>query len=93
MARSCGFLLLFTGLALTGGPGRAVDGLRAQEGKPARTDRHGDPLPEGALARLGTARFDPGNGISGVALSPDGKVLASGSEDMTVLIWESAVAK
>jgi WD40 repeat protein len=64
----------------------APSGLRAQ-GKPGRVDRHGEPLPPGAVARLGTLSWQQPTGVTAVAFSPDGKVLAAGSGPMDGSIY------
>jgi WD40 repeat protein len=68
-----------------------VPGGRPEE--PARFDRYGDPLPPGAIARLGTLRYRDKTGISCVALSPDGKILAVGTLDRVIRLLEAATGK
>jgi WD40 repeat protein len=59
---------------------------------PARTDAQGDPLPAGALARLGTVRFRDATFVNGVAIAPDGKTLAAGS-NQSIRILDLATGK
>lgn len=42
----------------------------------ARTDADGNPLPEQSIRRLGSSRWRDGAALSGVQLSPDGKLIA-----------------
>ncbi len=58
----------------------------------ARTDRYGDPLPEGAIARLGTLRYRVGSVVRSVAFSPDGKTLASG-DNSSLRLWDAKSGK
>jgi WD40 repeat protein len=51
-------------------------------------DRYGDPLPAGAVARLGTTRLGHHESIGAIAFSPDGCLLASGSHDGMVRFWD-----
>jgi RNA polymerase sigma factor (sigma-70 family) len=61
-----------------------------------RVDDYGDPLPDGALRRLGTLRFRHGGGnICNLLLTPDGKRLVSNDYygSRMVRIWEMATGK
>jgi WD40 repeat protein len=54
-----------------------------------RTDQSGDPLPRGAVARLGTNRFRHGAIIDSLAWSPDGRTLLSaGTFSNRVRAWD-----
>jgi WD40 repeat protein len=72
------------GLALLG-PARAADA--------PRPDAYGDPLPDGALARLGTLRWRAGNPLVMTAFLPDGKSILSVSQDYVVQVWDRDTGK
>jgi WD40 repeat protein len=63
---------------------------------PPRTDDHGDPLPRGAVARLGTVRLRhivrDFSGAACVVFSPDSKTLVSGG-DVGLRAWDVTSGK
>src|SRR5262245_6556066 len=64
-----------------------------QEKAATATDLLGDPLPAGAIVRMGTMRLRHGSMVSCLAFSPDGKGLASASYDRTVRVWDVATGQ
>jgi WD40 repeat protein len=57
-----------------------------------RTDRYGDPLPKGAIGRIGTIRLLHGGWVTKVVFSPDGKILAGIGSD-AVRLWDATTGK
>lgn len=62
-------------------------------GEPIRTDRYGDPLPPGAYARLGSIRWRQPRGVSVVALSADGRLVASAGYGNDIYLWEAPAGR
>src|SRR5262249_37504593 len=55
--------------------------------------KDGEPLPEGALMRLGSLRWRHGEPITFLALSEDGKTLVPASQDSVLRLWDRETGK
>jgi WD40 repeat protein len=74
--------------------GFAADNAPVQALAPdAGHDLVGDLLPEGVLVRMGSVRLRHTRGVRCLAYSPDGKIIASGGQDNTLRLWDSASGK
>jgi RNA polymerase sigma factor (sigma-70 family) len=58
----------------------------------AAVDAHGDPLPDEAIARLGTVRFNHGDGLHSLFFAPDGKAIISEGEG-SIRFWDAQSGK
>jgi WD40 repeat protein len=80
--------------ALTEKPPAAEPDRQAPDPKEdARTDLFGDPLPVGALARVGTLRLWHGSQFTALAYAPDGKAVAACGHDSVIRLWDAATGK
>jgi RNA polymerase sigma factor (sigma-70 family) len=101
-ARLTAALLLAAGVALAGagmlahqGPpdaGQEAGRVQPAGRAPGRTDPYRDPLPAGALTRLGTLRFRHSQNVLDIAFAPDGKTLAAADSDL-VCLWNAATGE
>jgi RNA polymerase sigma factor (sigma-70 family) len=69
----------------------ATDGPPPKNEAPpaARLDAAGDSLPDGAVARLGTVRFNHGDGLRVLVYTPDGKTVVSIGNGVA-RVWDAA---
>ena len=62
----------------------------------SRLDFHGDPLPQGAAARLGSVRLHHEGHIIALAFSPDGRAIVAACHDskgLSLRFWETGTGK
>jgi WD40 repeat protein len=97
LVRKPRWLVVYLVLALHPVARGGVQAAKAEQGPDAgrlpRTDLYGDPLPPGAVARMGTVRFRHGQHVSSVAFAPNGKLIASAGSDETIRLWERATGR
>src|ERR1043165_97542 len=66
---------------------------KKQPAKAVKLDSLGDPVPEGAVARLGTTRFRHASPVMFVGYSGDGGVLVTMTGDNSLRFWDVRTGK
>ena len=93
MSKSTRNVALLLAICLVRGSGGVLNAQETTAGQEAPrhyTDRFGDPLPERAVARLGTTRFRAGVFMPQVVFSPDDKTLASADRRAGLVLWDAS---
>src|SRR5207248_6361111 len=72
---------------------QAKPGQPSNKSKQVRVDQYGDPLPDGAISRLGTVRWHHGAKITSLAFTLKGKAAVSAGEDGSICVWDAANGK
>ena len=73
-------------------PSDSPDARKVKEAQQPARDLFGDPLPAGAIARLGTVRLRHGDYLHALAFAPDGKTLISAGRD-GMRVWQTATSR
>src|SRR5580765_4769871 len=81
------FLFCTLALALTAHAEQGI-GEQKSPGAPAAKDLNGDPLPPGAIARMGQDRWLHGVSANFAEFLPDGKTVVTVNSDNTIRVWE-----
>src|SRR5262249_5807126 len=74
-------------------PAREAGQAQPEGGKPDRADRYGDPLPPGAVARIGPTRLQGTDQVYVAAYSPDGRLFATGHGASIARLWDAKSGK
>jgi RNA polymerase sigma factor (sigma-70 family) len=81
-------------LAEVTNPEQETETPKPASDKRALTDLYGDPLPSGAVARMGTMRWRHMGSVISVVYSPDGKTIATSEiNEGPLVLWDAATGK
>ncbi|HLW67890.1 MAG TPA: WD40 repeat domain-containing protein [Gemmataceae bacterium] len=85
-----GYSLHFTGRMIAIFVAAAATFAQSNAGDPPRVDNHGDPLPNGAVARFGTVQFRRPSWGSASAIAADGKTFLDVDDSLVVRTYDLA---